>query len=52
MSTLVGNAEAISQQISPDAAFGCVLTLAIIGLVMLFLLFFTLRHNIRSKPNI
>ncbi len=48
MSTLVGNAEAISQQISPDAAFGCVLTLVIIGLILLSLLFFTLRHDARS----
>jgi hypothetical protein len=52
MSSLVGDAEAISQQISPDAAFGCVLILVILGLIMLFLLFFTLRHDIRSNPSI
>lgn len=52
MSSLVGNAEAISEQISQDAAFGCVLTLVIIGLILLSLLFFTLRHDARSMPDI
>jgi hypothetical protein len=50
MSSLVGNAEAISQQISQDAAFGCVLTLGIIGLIFLSLLFLTLRHRAQNMP--
>ncbi|MCC4770440.1 hypothetical protein FXV91_09640 [Methanosarcina sp. DH2] len=52
MSSLVGDAEAISQQIPPETAFGCVLILVIIGLALLLLLFFTLRHDIRSNPSI
>jgi len=52
MSSLVGDAESISQQIPVDVAFRYVIVLVIIGLILLFLLIFTLRHDIRSKPNI
>ncbi|MDO5839001.1 MULTISPECIES: hypothetical protein [Methanosarcina] len=52
MSSLVGNAEAISQQISPDTAFGCVLTLVLIGLILLFLLFSTLRRDVWHRPSV
>jgi hypothetical protein len=52
MSSLIRTAEAISEQVSPDAAFGCVITLVTVGLILLFLLFFTLRHNVWSKPDL
>jgi len=52
MTALVGNAEAISRQIPADVAFEYAIILMIIGLMMLFLLIFTLHHDIRNKPDI
>jgi len=52
MSSLVGNAESLSQQIPTDLAFEYAIILMGIGLVMLFFLIFTLHHDIRNKPNI
>jgi len=52
MSSLVGDAESISRQIPADVAFEYSIILMIIGLMLLFLLILTLRHDVRSKTNI
>jgi len=44
MSSLVGAAESISQQIPVDVAFRYTIILMILSLILLFLLVFTLRH--------